>query len=154
MLRRHERIWRETGLHEKSVAETHQGASPFHRLAPHILKRFQPVWFQACPKLENLNFSCWLLSINQSDKVILELAGRQTRFLQETIKTNQAGGWMAGSLWSHTHPDSCVHRGPAWIHRSRCICSSLGCWCIHGRSRHCSHSYIRPHLKHKQFHFT
>lgn len=49
--------------------------------------------------------------------------------------------------------DSCVHRGPAWIHHSRCTCSFLVCWCIHGRSPHCSRSHIHPCLKEKDFFF-
>lgn len=54
-----------------------------------------------------------------------------------------------GCFWDRSYPDSCVRRGPAWTHRSRCTCSCQVCWCIHGRSLRCSRSHTRPCLKEK-----
>lgn len=53
--------------------------------------------------------------------------------------------WLKRSDGSY--PNSCVHRGPTWSHRSRYTCSFPGCWCIHGRIRRCSRSHIHPCLK-------
>lgn len=44
------------------------------------------------------------------------------------------------------YPRSCVRLRPAWSRRSRCTCSSRGCWCTRGRSPHCSHSHTHPCL--------
>lgn len=49
-----------------------------------------------------------------------------------------------------THPSSCGHRAPDGTRRSRCTCSSQGCWCSRARSPHYNHFRIRRCLQESQ----